>query len=458
MALPDGSALLPRPRSSGKQSFLRKLLGRQSGSSTPSTSASTELSRQAQFKAVDDFFRPGLIKRMSRKVVPGIPRQQTFKRQESERRDFLAPVEPCLAERRAVSAERRSLRTRGRATSRAYAGSRASAPSFLGDVQLERASQTSQLPSTTMGIAGNEAVSESMQELVQELVHEPVEAQKLSHEPSSKPLPEPMEELSQEKTPELEQVPTEGPVPEPSHKPVKETVQEPKWETLQESVQELVQETMRETMEETVHEPIHTFGHGFDQDDESYSLNDVEQFSDRYSPPDEASTADARSMTTSQYDALIHEELERTWILNLSMHFRDRSKREKFFVTYRENEHLWRRVTVSLDYRDAPTNSLEMDLIHTKYQRDKSAKIYEAIRESLADIQFYDTVTNLKLETTDGRLHVHVVEDGNVGLFLNGMPYYRLHSHSVVGAACKLTLFSGNYPLSLSQPNTASGL
>ncbi|ENH69139.1 Mitogen-activated protein kinase kinase kinase mom-4 [Fusarium oxysporum f. sp. cubense race 1] len=129
--------------------------------------------------------------------------------------------------------------------------------------------------------------------------------------------------------------------------------------------------------------------------------------------PAQDTLSDTRSITASQYDAIIHEELEKTWILNLSMHFRDRSKREKFFVTYRERDHLWRRVTISLDYRDAPPNSLEMDLINTHYQREKSAKIYEAIRESLRDIQFYDTVTNLKLQTTDGRLHVHVVEDGN---------------------------------------------
>lgn len=123
---------------------------------------------------------------------------------------------------------------------------------------------------------------------------------------------------------------------------------------------------------------------------------------------------EAHSMTTSQHEAMIDDELERTWILNLSMHFRDRSKREKFFVTYRERDQLWRRVTISLDYRFAPPNSLEMDLMHTRFQREKSARIYEAIRESLSDIKFFDTVTNLKLETTDGRLHVHVVEDGNV--------------------------------------------
>lgn len=119
---------------------------------------------------------------------------------------------------------------------------------------------------------------------------------------------------------------------------------------------------------------------------------------------------DVRSITSS----LIQDELETRWILNLSMHFRDKSNREKFFVTYREADTLWRRVTVSLDYRNAPEHSLEMDLINTKFQRDKSSKIYEAIRDSLGAISFYDTVTNLKLQTTDGRLHVHVAEDLNV--------------------------------------------
>ncbi|PHH65814.1 hypothetical protein CDD81_1183 [Ophiocordyceps australis] len=123
------------------------------------------------------------------------------------------------------------------------------------------------------------------------------------------------------------------------------------------------------------------------------------------------------SVTTSRHEAMINDELDTTWILNLSMQFRDLSRREKFFVTYREQEHHWRRVTISLDYRDAPPNSLErdllqMDLLRTGNQRQKIAKIYEAIRESIPDIQFYDTVTNLKLETTNGRLHVHVVQDG----------------------------------------------
>lgn len=112
-------------------------------------------------------------------------------------------------------------------------------------------------------------------------------------------------------------------------------------------------------------------------------------------------------------DDIIEMELEKRWILNLSMHFRDRSEREKFFVTYAEAPNRWRRVTISCDYRGAPPDSLEQDLKELRYQRDKCARIYESIRESLPEIQFYDTVTNLKLETRDGRLHVHVTEDVN---------------------------------------------
>jgi len=113
-------------------------------------------------------------------------------------------------------------------------------------------------------------------------------------------------------------------------------------------------------------------------------------------------------------DEQIKAELEEKWILNLSMHFRDKSPREKFFVTYAETPTLWRRVTISCDYRDTPPKSLERDLQALRYQSEKSERIYEAIRMSLPDIQFYDTVTNLKLETSqDDRLHVHVTEDVN---------------------------------------------
>ncbi|KAH9821420.1 Protein tyrosine kinase [Teratosphaeria destructans] len=113
--------------------------------------------------------------------------------------------------------------------------------------------------------------------------------------------------------------------------------------------------------------------------------------------------------------ALLEDEYDKRWILNLSMHFRDNSNREKFFVTYAETPSTWRRLTVSLDYRNPVEGSLEADLSTLHFQRDKSFRIYEAIRESLPDIEYYNTVTNLKLETTpeDGQLHVHVREDAN---------------------------------------------
>lgn len=246
--------------------------------------------------------RPGLIRRVSRKVVPGMPRAQTFKRQQAEVRKNLEPDHPTRAERRAVSVDRRPRPSKS-ATSHPT-NPRASAPDF---VKHDMFSATVSAPSRPGSV---------------------------------------MEER------------------------------------LMDSIGEL-------TMSEDIMA-------NFRQSRDTESLHDTS------------------SMTSSQYDTMIHEELEQKWILNLSMHFRDKSKREKFFVTYREKEVYWRRVTISLDYRGAPDNSLEMDLLHTKLQREKSAKIYEAIRESLEDIQFYETVTNLKLQTTDGRLHVHVVEDANV--------------------------------------------
>ncbi|GAB7364824.1 hypothetical protein MBLNU230_g5618t1 [Neophaeotheca triangularis] len=136
--------------------------------------------------------------------------------------------------------------------------------------------------------------------------------------------------------------------------------------------------------------------------DVPYNLDDQQQlFNDDFEPHPDHET--------------FHHEYENRWILNLSMHFRDKSNREKFFVTYAETANTWRRVTVSLDYRDALPGSLEEDMSTLHYQRDKSFRIYEAIHESLPDIQYYNTVTNLKLTTEreDGQLHIHVREDAN---------------------------------------------
>ena len=154
-------------------------------------------------------------------------------------------------------------------------------------------------------------------------------------------------------------------------------------------------------------------------EDQNRPLEDSEQLEeDQDRPPRPPSRTSSDDSFDQRYDDIddrvqLNAELDSKWILNLSMHFRDKSDREKFFVTYAQQQNKWRRVTVSCDYRDAEPGSLEMDLKELQYQRDKSLQIYESIRDSLPDIQFYDTVTNLKLETRDGRLHVHVTEDVN---------------------------------------------
>jgi hypothetical protein len=245
----------------------------------------------------DEPQRPGVVRRLSRKVVPGLPRQGTFKRQQSELRDNLEPIKPKPEERRTVSVDRKG-----------YGQFR--------DLSRHGAS----------------------------------------------PLPR-----------------TSAPV-------LMETTE----------CVELHPETKEE--EEAMDPQVAEVG-GFDQ-----VLEDP--------PLDSASFVDGGSVSADGFDDdELLEELEKRWILNLSMHFRDRSNREKFFVTFAETPSRWRRVTISLDYRDAPQGSLEEELQHTRFQRDKSARIYESIRDSLPDIQFYDTVTNLKLQTEHDRLHVHVTED-----------------------------------------------
>ncbi|KAI1075617.1 hypothetical protein F5B20DRAFT_381643 [Whalleya microplaca] len=298
----------PPPHSSdGKWALFKRFLGGREN--TPLSSATYVQDPEAPR---DSSPTSGFMRRFPRKVVPGLPRAQTFKRQQSEIREKLEPIQPTPAERRAVSVDRR-LQAQRSSSQVGQPLPRASAPDFLDDAQ----SFTS--PPTIISQVTSAPQSPTNER--QFLSLEDVNYANIDHRDMLAP-------------------------PTPSYQ-------------------------------------------------------------EAFSP------VDLQSTTTSQYDQMINDDLEQKWILNLSMHFRDKSKREKFFVTYREKDNLWRRVTISLDYRNAEDDSLEKDLLSIKFQREKSAKIYEAIRESLQDIQFYPTVTNLKLQTTDGRLHVHVVEDVN---------------------------------------------
>ncbi|KAF2395815.1 kinase-like protein, partial [Trichodelitschia bisporula] len=126
-------------------------------------------------------------------------------------------------------------------------------------------------------------------------------------------------------------------------------------------------------------------------------------------------TADADAASTAALDEIaLREEIDQCWHLNLSMNFRDGSPREKFFVTYLPpGTRLWRRVTISIDYRKCLPDSLEADVYSLHYKKDKVARVYAVIRASLPAIGWYDEVTNLKIETVKGRLNVHVTRDVN---------------------------------------------
>lgn len=245
----------------------------------------------------------GLRRNWSRKVGVGLPRPATFKRQNSERREHLEPVNPSHGEKRALSQNRQRTLSLGRPRARSspppFPCPRISAPAVTHSNDFPELSHANTAP---------------------------------SHSEEPEAPPEGADGLNGE---------------------------------------------VRKAPSQTFSEELPPSSYG---DEERDQLN---------------------------------AELDSRWILNLSMHFRDKSDREKFFITFAQEPTLWRRVTVSCDYRRAEPDSLEMDLKELQFQRDKSAQIYESIRDSLPDIQFYDTVTNLKLETTDGRLHVHVTEDVN---------------------------------------------
>ena len=252
--------------------------------------------------------KPSFGRRFSRKVVPGLPRPATFRRQNSERREKLTPVNQSDLARRVQSMDRRRAKSARPASPSPIAIPKLSAPALFNPEHGGNHSVgvTHNHDQTADSASRNSTTNNQQQQ----------------HQQRPMPPPSP---------------PPEDQIPPPDPPPAEENMGEQ-----------------------------------------------------------------------------ISQELEEKWILNLSMHFRDRSPREKFFVTYAEQPAKWRRVTVSCDYRDAPPDSLERDLQALQFQRDKSARIYEAIRLSLPDIQFYPTVTNLRLETSDDdRLHVHVTEDVN---------------------------------------------
>jgi hypothetical protein len=289
-----------------------------------------------------------------RSVVPGLPRPPTLKRMQSEKRDRLKPYEPPHNERRALSANRGpSSPTNAKASSRS-----------LQPIQSQSITSLTEL--------------------------EAIRAQEEAARRKNEPLPS-MLDVPEKKVEEEEEEQKEAKVGVIGDEEVK-GIEEKAVDAALIAGKELVK---------AEHGPKESEPQIISASEEGLSDTDSDSWTHK----------EDRDLPLVSRE--IEDEMEWRWILNLSMHFRDESSREKFFVTYAQNKNLRRRITISCDYRNAEEGSLEKDLSSLKFQRDKSAKIYEAIRDSLQDIMFYDTITNLKLQTSEGRLHVHVTEDIN---------------------------------------------
>ena len=108
-------------------------------------------------------------------------------------------------------------------------------------------------------------------------------------------------------------------------------------------------------------------------------------------------------------------------LLNKSMHFKDRSYPDKFFLTYMDSASAWRKLTISCNFENLLANSMLINVKKLQYQRDKANFLLEILWGSLPSLRLCPTVTNLRLQELDGQLHVHVTEDSN-----EAIPYPRV--------------------------------
>jgi serine/threonine protein kinase len=117
--------------------------------------------------------------------------------------------------------------------------------------------------------------------------------------------------------------------------------------------------------------------------------------------------------------------MEKTWILNAYVVTEE--QREKHFMLFVDEQNKWRRVSVSWSYKTVFPGSLEEKLQQEKQPRQRSATVYEAIRDIIQQItqdeRWCDTVTRLKLETGDnGQFDIAVNEDCNEAIPYPSLP------------------------------------
>ncbi|KAL2889619.1 Proto-oncogene tyrosine-protein kinase LCK [Ceratocystis lukuohia] len=322
-----------------------------------------------------------------RSPMVGLPRMQTFKRQLSERRENLTAVLETQAERRAISADRRLILTR--AGSRGALRShfpRTSGPAIL-EVTRSRSMVTpGQLTKSLPAMPD----TRSLMVLDKALLR------------TGKAL---TTKFPADKSPEQEKHSVENEGPE-SDVDARSSLESNEFQAGKDDTESEAAQGVENSYTAMV--PFNPAA--LDTGQPYQNQHDVHDSAMKLG--NDGGHADEPCSGMLVCGEVISKELETKWILNLSMTYRDGSPREKFFVTFLQDS-LWRRVTISLDYRDCEAESIEGDLFKMTSQRQKSRRIYREIRSSLDEINFFETVTNLRLETCDSKLHIHVSEDVN---------------------------------------------
>ncbi|KAK5202888.1 hypothetical protein LTR96_011358 [Exophiala xenobiotica] len=106
------------------------------------------------------------------------------------------------------------------------------------------------------------------------------------------------------------------------------------------------------------------------------------------------SLPDLSRMTPSNQDV---------WALNKSSRTGDT---EKLFVTFTEQYGCGHWLVITCQYRNVEPNSFEEQLMALPSAQARSAKIYANLHHLLPDIEFFEHVTHLNLQTIEGQVYV----------------------------------------------------
>jgi hypothetical protein len=127
--------------------------------------------------------------------------------------------------------------------------------------------------------------------------------------------------------------------------------------------------------------------------------------------PRDASSEELRQPPSNrniiQDEAALEKTSERRWILDRVEYGGNSKNEDKFLFTCVDPASVRKRVRVSINYSLA--HSLGAEIRSTPHK--KMEIVHKAVQESLADLQLYDTFTDIRLETQEGRLRAYVIRD-----------------------------------------------